>query len=112
MDTILTISFEIIRIRSQIAKALLSQRTTSVSAKEQRLIVDAAFHTSNAIEHIAQDAINNEFHGLFLIQSLETAQHLLDRHCSTLKDSKHNLPTKANITTLIQQLEELNNTSR
>ncbi len=111
MDTTHALSFEIIRIRSQIAEALLSQITTRDSAKERCLIIEAAYRTTDVIEHIAQDALNGECHAPFLIQTLETALLLLDNR-SILKGCKRNLPTKDTIKALIQQLEPLNNISR
>ncbi|MBD6945037.1 hypothetical protein [Vibrio parahaemolyticus] len=104
METPLALSFEIIRIRSQIAEALLSQMSTQENPKEQRFIAEAAYYTSDVIEHIAQDALNGEFHAPFLIQSLENALRLLDKR-SILQNCKHNLPSENTIKALIQQLE-------
>lgn len=111
METTHALSFEIIRIRSQIAEALLSQIDTRDNTQERYLIIEAAYRTTDVIEHIAQDALNGECHAPFLIQTLETALLFLDDP-SISKGCKRNLPTKDTIKALIQQLEALNNASQ
>lgn len=70
-----TLAFNVIRIRSLIAEALLFD----IEKTQQHVdIIKVACRTNDVIEHIAQDAINEEVTAITLIQSLETALYLLN----------------------------------
>lgn len=98
-----TVAFNVIRIRSLIAEALLFD----IEKTQQHVdIIKVACCTNDVIEHIAQDAINGEVRAITLIQSLGTALYLLNEYQQLLSNSKLNLPTADEIKTLIGTLIE------
>lgn len=98
-----TLAFNVIRIRSLIAEALLFD----IEKTQQHVdIIKVACRTNDVIEHIAQDAINGEVKAITLIQSLGTALYLLNEYQQLLSNSKLNLPTADEIKTLMKILIE------
>ena len=65
-----------------------------------------ACRTNDVIEHIAQDAINEEVTAITLIQSLETALYLLNEYQQPLNNSRLNIPTVDEIQVLIEMIKQ------
>lgn len=100
-----TLAFNVIRIRSLIAEALLFD----IEKTQQHVdIIKVACRTNDVIEHIAQDAINEEVTAITLIQSLETALYLLNEYQQPLNNSRLNIPTVDEIQTLIETIKQKN----
>ncbi|MCD9465088.1 hypothetical protein GLP30_19030 [Photobacterium phosphoreum] len=98
-----TLAFNVIRIRSLIAEALLFD----IEKTQQHVdIIKVACRTNDVIEHIAQDAINEEVTAITLIQSLETALYLLNEYQQPLNNSRLNIPTVDEIQTLIETIKQ------
>ncbi|MCD9477097.1 hypothetical protein [Photobacterium phosphoreum] len=100
-----TLAFNVIRIRSLIAEALLFD----IEKTQQHVdIIKVACRTNDVIEHIAQDAINEEVTAITLIQSLETALYLLNEYQQPLNNSRLNIPTVDEIQVLIEMIKQKN----
>lgn len=105
MDSEHQTAFEVIRVRSLLLEALMHQFKRHQLKEEERLnIIEVGLKTSDVIEHIAQDALSNEYHADFLRQSLDTALHLLDKFAPLLQESGLHVPTKKEITQLLNNL--------
>ncbi|HAS5226696.1 TPA: hypothetical protein I7D23_003527 [Vibrio cholerae] len=104
------IAFKVIRIRSMILEALLNTNVIYHSSNNKELndsIMQVCFKTSDVIEHIAQEAMNNKLSAESLVGDLESALYILERFEVLLKYSTSNLPNRDEIHHLINCIQEL-----